>query len=119
MTTVATIEARMTSSRLPGKVLLEADGEEPLLGHLINEHQEDYSIAGCDLSSNSNNTTDDVLESFAVNEGISCFRGSENNVLSRVISAAESGDADVIVEITGDCPIIDPEIIEMAIQDIP
>lgn len=114
MTTVATIEARMTSSRLPGKVLLEADGK-PLLGHLINRLKTIPSLDVICLATTTN-TTDDVLESFAVKEGISCFRGSENNVLSRVIGAAESVDADVIVEITGDCPIIDPEIIEMAIR---
>ena len=62
------------------------------------------------------NSSDDVLVNFAFEEGISVYRGSESDVLSRVIGAAESVGATNIVEITGDCPIIDPEIIEQAIR---
>ena len=62
------------------------------------------------------NVTDDPLESFAGQMGISCFRGSEEDVMSRVIGAATSVNADVVVEITGDCPIIDPQIIEQTIR---
>jgi spore coat polysaccharide biosynthesis protein SpsF len=114
MITVATIEARMTSSRLPGKVLLEANGK-PLLSHLIGRLKSVKSIDVICLATTTN-VTDDILAKFALDEGISLFRGSEDNVLSRVIGAAESVGADVIVEITGDCPIIDPDIIEQAIQ---
>ena len=114
MITVATIEARMTSSRLPGKVLLEANGK-PLLSHLIGRLKSVQSIDVICLATTTN-VTDDILAKFALDEGISLFRGSEDNVLSRVVGAAESVGADVIVEITGDCPIIDPDIIEQAIQ---
>jgi spore coat polysaccharide biosynthesis protein SpsF len=114
MTIVATIEARMTSSRLPGKVLLEAAGK-PLLSHLVNRLRAVPSLDIICLATTTN-VDDDILEIFAANEGISCFRGSEDNVLSRVIGASKSVGADVIVEITGDCPIIDPEIIEMTIR---
>ena len=113
MFVVATVEARMTSSRLPGKVLLEADGQ-PLLVHLINRLKSVESLDAICLATTVN-TTDDILENVANDLGINCFRGSEQNVLSRVVGAAESIGADVIVEITGDCPIIDPEIVEMAI----
>jgi spore coat polysaccharide biosynthesis protein SpsF len=62
------------------------------------------------------NETDDALESFALKMGINCFRGSEEDVMSRVIGAAASVNADLVVEITGDCPIIDPKIIEQTIR---
>jgi spore coat polysaccharide biosynthesis protein SpsF len=114
MTTVATIEARMTSSRLPGKVLLEANGK-PLLGHLVQRLKAVPSIDEICLATTTN-FTDDVLVDFASKEKISVYRGSETDVLSRVVGAAESVGANVIVEITGDCPILDPEIVEQAIR---
>lgn len=111
---IATIEARMTSSRLPGKVLLQASGI-PLLQHLVNRLRAVQSIDGIVLATTTNDF-DDPLEEFARQMNINCFRGSELNVMERVIGAASSVNADVIVEITGDCPIIDSEIVEQAIR---
>jgi spore coat polysaccharide biosynthesis protein SpsF len=62
------------------------------------------------------NKTDDSLVEFAKQENINYYRGSEDDVMLRVIEAAESVNADIVVEITGDCPIIDPEIVEQTIQ---
>ncbi len=104
----------MTSSRLPGKVLLPVSGI-PMLQYLIRRLQAVPSLDGIVLATTTN-MTDDPLESFAVQMGISCFRGSEEDVMSRVIGAATSVNADVVVEITGDCPIIDPQIIEQTIR---
>jgi spore coat polysaccharide biosynthesis protein SpsF len=112
--TVATIEARVTSSRLPGKVLLPVLGK-PMLQHLVTRLRAVPSLGGIVLATTTNES-DDVLESFARDAGIGFFRGSENDVMERVIGAAESAGADVVVEITGDCPIIDPEIVEQAIR---
>lgn len=114
MKTVATIEARMTSSRLPGKVLLTACGI-PMLQHLVNRLRAVPSLDGIVLATTTNET-DDTLEAFALKMGINCFRGSEEDVMSRVIGAAASVNADLVVEITGDCPIIDPKIIEQTIR---
>ena len=114
MKIVATIEARMTSSRLPGKVLLTASGI-PMLQHLVNRLRAVPSLDGIVLATTTNET-DDALESFALKMGINCFRGSEEDVMSRVIGAAASVNADLVVEITGDCPIIDPQIIEQTIR---
>jgi spore coat polysaccharide biosynthesis protein SpsF len=114
MKIVATIEARMTSSRLPGKVLLNAGGK-PMLEHLIKRLLNVPSIDEIVLATTVNQV-DDGLESFANKMGISSYRGSEDDVMSRVISAAELARADVIVEITGDCPIIDPQIVEQIIR---
>lgn len=110
----AIIEARMTSSRLPGKVLLDAIGQS-MLHHLVVRLRAVPSLDGIVLATTVN-VTDDVLESFAESERIACFRGSEDDVMERVIGAAESVQADVIVEITGDCPIIDPQIVEQTIR---
>lgn len=62
------------------------------------------------------NETDDVLVEFAEKVGILSFRGDEDDVMNRVIGAADSAAADVVVEITADCPIIDPEIVEQTIR---
>lgn len=114
MKIVATIEARMTSSRLPGKVLLPANGK-PMLEHLVNRLRRVPSVETIVLATTTN-PTDDVLEQFGNEHGIAVFRGSEEDVLARVIGAGDSVSADVIVEITGDCPIIDPNLVEQTIR---
>jgi spore coat polysaccharide biosynthesis protein SpsF len=114
MSIVATIEARMTSSRLPGKVLKPALGR-PMLHHLLTRLRAVPSVEGIILATTVN-SSDDVLEAFASREGIGCFRGSEEDVMERVIGAAAFGGAEIVVEITGDCPIIDPQIVEQTIR---
>lgn len=104
----------MTSSRLPGKVLLPANGK-PMLFHLVRRLRAVPSLSEIVLATTVN-ASDDVLAVFADEAGIRYFRGSEDDVMGRVIGAAESVGADVIVEITGDCPIIDPELVEQTIQ---
>jgi spore coat polysaccharide biosynthesis protein SpsF len=104
----------MTSTRLPGKVLLPAGGK-PMLKHLVDRLRQVKSLQAIVLATTINRT-DDCLEAFAKEEHIACFRGSEEDVMSRVIGAADSVQADIVVEITGDCPIIDPLIVEQTIQ---
>ena len=104
----------MNSSRLPGKVLLPAGGR-PMLGHLVRRLRAVPSLDAIVLATTTH-PADDRLASFAEREAIPCFRGSEDDVLGRVVGAAESAAADVIVEITADCPIIDPELVEQTIQ---
>lgn len=111
---VATIEARMTSTRLPGKVMMPALGK-PMLAHLTSRLKAVPSIDEIVLATTTN-VTDDVLVDFAKNDGIKVFRGSEEDVLARVIAAGESQGAQVLVEITGDCPLIDPELVEQTIR---
>ena len=114
MKIVATIEARMTSSRLPGKVLMEVL-DKPILHYLVARLRRVQLLDEIVLATTTNSTDNSLVE-FANNENIKCYRGSEDDVMARVVGAAESVDADLIVEITGDCPIIDPNIIEQAIQ---
>jgi spore coat polysaccharide biosynthesis protein SpsF len=111
---IATIEARMSSSRLPGKVILPAGGK-PMLQHLVERLRRVRSLDRIVLAT-TDRPIDDCLAAFARQQEIACFRGSEEDVMGRVIGAAESVGADVIVEITGDCPIIDPDIVEETIQ---
>jgi len=114
MKIVATIEARMTSSRLPGKVLMDVL-DKPILHYLVSRLKRVQLLDEIVLATTTNSTDNSLVE-FANNENIKCYRGSEDDVMARVVGAAESVDADLIVEITGDCPIIDPNIIEQAIQ---
>lgn len=114
MTIAATIEARMTSSRLPGKVLLPAGGK-PMLAHLVERLRQVPSIDQIVLATTTNEA-DEPLAAFARHSDIFCHRGSEDDVMARVIGAAELAAAEIVVEVTGDCPIIDPQLIEQAIR---
>lgn len=114
MKTVATIEARMGSSRLPGKVLLPAAGI-PLLGHLVARLREVPNVDEIVLAT-TRDPRDDILEEWAQSTAMQVYRGSTDDVMGRVIEAAKSVDADVVAEITGDCPLIDPDIVELAIE---
>jgi spore coat polysaccharide biosynthesis protein SpsF len=114
MKIIATIEARMTSSRLPGKVLLPAQGK-PVLARMVERLKLVSSLDGIVVATTIN-ATDDPIEALAAELGIGCWRGSEDDVLKRVLDAAHAFGADVIVELTGDCPLIDPAIVEQCIQ---
>ncbi len=114
MKTAAIIEARMASSRLPGKVLLPVLSL-PMLGRLILRLK---SIEFLDqiIVATTNNLDDDLIVATAAKYGADIYRGSESDVLGRVLEAAKKYDVDLIVEITGDCPIIDPTIVVSIIQ---
>jgi spore coat polysaccharide biosynthesis protein SpsF len=114
MKIVATIEARMTSTRLPGKPLLLAEGIS-MLEHLVRRLKTCISLDQIILATTTNQA-DDILVQHAETLDIKIFRGSEEDVLQRVLDAAIFYEADVIVEITGDCPVIDPQLIEQAIS---
>ena len=107
---VATIEARMTSSRLPGKVLMEACGK-PMLQHMIERLQRVPSLDGIIVATTGNDTDAAIVE-LAESMDVGVFQGSEDDVLLRVLGAAREHDIDVIVEMTGDCPLIDPSLVE-------
>jgi len=100
----AIIPARMTSSRLPGKVMLDICGK-PSLQRVIERVRAAKLLDGIVIAITTNKE-DDCLEEFC--KAINCeyFRGSENNVLDRIIQAAKKSNTDVIVELTSDCPLI-------------
>jgi spore coat polysaccharide biosynthesis protein SpsF len=110
----AIIEARCGSSRLPGKVLLPVLGK-PILYHLIQRLKQSRLLNDI-IVATSLNKKDDRIESFCKKNKIKFFRGSESNVLNRVINAAIKFDVDTIVQITGDCPLIDKNILDKVIR---
>jgi spore coat polysaccharide biosynthesis protein SpsF len=111
---IATIEARMTSSRLPGKVLMEAGGK-PMLQILVERLQNASTLDGVVVATTVR-ASDDPIESLCLRLGVGCFRGSEENVLERVCGAAVASGAETLVEITGDCPLVDPWQVDHAVD---
>lgn len=112
---IASIEARMTSSRLPGKMTLPMAGE-PVLGVLIDRLKLVPELSGIILATTVN-ATDDVLEGIARGRSADVHRGSEDDVLGRVRGALDQAKADICVEITGDCPLVDPAIVSLLIGE--
>ena len=104
----------MTSSRLPGKVIMKVK-KKMLLVYLVERLKKVKEIEEIILCT-TKNKTDDILVEQAKKLNIKFFRGSENNVLSRVVNAVKKFKADTIVQITADCPIIDYKIIKQAIS---
>jgi len=111
---VATIEARMASSRLPGKVLLPL-AQKPALERMIERIVRSQYIDDIVIATTTNKSDDKIIK---LCESINCkyFRGSEEDVLLRVLNSAKSVHADIIVELTGDCPLIDPNQIDEMIK---
>jgi len=112
---VAIIQARMGSTRLPGKVLMEICGK-PLLWHVVNRVSYSKYISQIVIAT-STNPKDDEIEEFAKKYKLKVFRGSENDCLDRYYKAAKKYKADVVVRITADCPLICPEIIDKVISE--
>ena len=108
--TVIVVQARVSSSRLPGKVMLPIMGES-LLFRMVERlkmirHSAQLVIA------TSGEAEDDVIETESIKMDVPCFRGSLNNLLDRHYHAARLFDADHVVKIPSDCPLIDPNIID-------
>lgn len=105
-------QARMTSSRLPGKIFKEINGKS-----LLQYHIERLQKTGFDIAiATTTNATDDVVADFAAKQTIACHRGSENNVLSRFYQTAIKFNYDIIVRVTSDCPLIDQHLIRNAVE---
>src|SRR5215469_4940434 len=111
---VASIEARMTSTRLPGKVLLPCIGR-PML-ELMVERVKRSRYADSIVVATTVNATDDPIVTLARQLGIRFFRGSEPDVVNRVTSAMREAKADIVVQLTSDCPLIDPDIIDQLVR---
>jgi len=108
------LQARMSSSRLPGKVLKQIK-DKPILWYEIKRILKSKKIDKLVLAT-STESSDDVLEEFAKEIGIECFRGDLKNVLKRYYDCAIQYKADTIIRLTGDCPVIDPEVIDNVIK---
>ena len=108
------IQARINSSRLPGKVMKTID-TKPMLSHVLNQVNNSKNVDIVILAT-SDQSDDDVIEEFCKNQNQICFRGSKNDLLDRYYKCAKQFNLDIIVRITSDCPLIDPELIDKMIS---
>src|ERR1700753_721460 len=112
--TVIVVQARMSSSRLPGKVMLPILGKSLLYRMMerlqMVKHPVKLVIATSEESS------DDIIEQEAQAMGIDCFRGNLNNLLDRHYQVAKKYNAGVVLKIPSDCPLIDPRIIDQVLD---
>lgn len=116
MKTVAIIQARLGSTRLPGKVLLPLAGR-PMLAHVIERTRRAQRVDEV-LVATTTNTGDAPLVAFCREVGCAVFRGSEPDVLDRYFQAAQNHAATTIVRITSDCPLIDPGVIDAVLTKL-
>ena len=110
MRIAAIIQARMKSTRLPGKVLMSLAGQ-PVLEHIVRRLKRAWTIGEIAIAT-STEPEDDAIAAFGARLGVCMFRGPEDNVLERFAIAARALDPDILVRVTGDCPLIDPEIVD-------
>jgi spore coat polysaccharide biosynthesis protein SpsF len=105
-------QARMTSTRLPGKILKEVNHKSLLAYHI--ERLQQTGLDSCIATTT--NITDNEVETFALNNKLKLHRGSEHNVLSRFYDAATKYQAQIIIRVTSDCPLIDPHLIRNSLE---
>ena len=108
---VAVVQARMGSTRFPGKVLADLAGM-PVIRHVIERLRACRNVDRIVIATSSA-AEDDPLAAYAESLGVDVLRGDERDVLSRFVAAARRYDADIVIRITGDCPLIDPELIDL------
>jgi spore coat polysaccharide biosynthesis protein SpsF len=110
------VQARMGSTRLPGKVLREIAGRPMLsyqVGRLRRVRRTDRIVLAIP-----DDPANEPLERFCASEQVPCVRGPEQDVLARYVLAARECDATVVVRVTSDCPLIDPSLVDLAIDTL-
>jgi spore coat polysaccharide biosynthesis protein SpsF len=111
---VTVIQARLGSSRLPGKVMMEILGK-PLLLRMV-ERVRRAALAGTIVIATTTEPSDDIIEQLCKTEGLLCYRGSRDDLLDRHYQAGKLYGADAVVKIPSDCPLIDPAVIDKVLQ---
>lgn len=114
MKVVAIVQARMGSTRLPNKVMKKI-GQVPMIELLLQRLSQSKQVHQIVLAT-SNDERNAPLVAHVQKLGYSCVCGSENDVLQRYLDAARQVHADVVVRITGDCPLVDPMLVDRAIE---
>ena len=112
--TIAIIQARMSSTRLPGKVFLDINGE-PMLAHVIKRAKRAKLVDEVVLATTTD-PSDDPIAEFCAERGYNFTRGSLNDVLDRYYQAAREYNAEVIVRLTADCPVLDADIVDETVN---
>ena len=115
MKTVAIVQARMGSTRLPGKVLQDLAGQ-PVLARVIDRTRRANTLDEVVVATTINPSDEPIVE-LCRSRGLPCFRGSENDLLDRYYRAAARFSADIVVRITSDCPLIEPIIIDRVVDE--
>jgi len=110
---IASIEARMASSRLPGKVLADIAGK-PALTRVLERLRRAKRLDGIVLAT-TDSPIDDVLIDWAEAQGLPYYRGDEVDVLGRIVKAHQMMGTETIVEICGDMPLLDPRVVDDAV----
>ncbi len=116
MRVIAVVQARMNSSRLPGKVMMSLDGA-PMIERLLSRLRLARRVHST-LLATSTDPSDDPLALHVERLGVPIVRGPLEDVLARFVTALEQSRADVIVRITGDCPIVDPELVDEVVSSL-
>ncbi len=111
--TVAIIQARMGSSRLPGKVMQKIAGL-PMLSHVVTRARK-ANLLDQVVVATSTHATDNAIAGYCFWHDIACFRGDETDVLDRYHQAAQNTRAEVVVRLTADCPLHDGQVIDRVI----
>ncbi len=110
---VGIVQARIGSTRLPKKILMPILGK-PMLQHEM-ERLKEARMLDTLVIATTDSTADDPVVKIAQRSGVGCFRGSERDVLGRCYGAAQGERADVVVRLTGDCPLQDPEVVDLVV----
>ena len=114
MKIITIIQARMSSTRLPGKIMLPILGK-PLLLRMI-ERVQKAQLVGKLVVATSYNSDDDEIEKFCAENNLTCFRGNLTDLLDRYYQAGKKFSADAVVKTPSDCPLIDPNVIDKVIE---
>lgn len=113
---VAIVQARMNSSRLPGKVLMDLAGK-PMLEQQLRRLKCAQELDDIVVATTSN-PEDQAIVDLADRLGLRWYRGSEHDVLSRYVEASREAKADLVVRLTADCPLIDPAITDRVVREL-
>lgn len=114
MNVVAIVQARMGSTRLPEKALKKIQGKT-ILWHIINRIKHSMLIDDVIIACTIKNE-DKTIEDFAKKNSIKVYRGRVDDIVDRFYNASKKADADIIIRLWGDCPLVDPELIDKALK---
>ena len=113
--TLAIVQGRMASSRLPDKILKDINGK-PMLAWVVDQARKAHLIDQVVVATTVD-PSDDAVEFYCRENDIQCFRGSMHDVLDRFYQAARRYQADVVVRFTADCPLLDPQLVDQVLEE--